>query len=103
MKYLTLDIVKKHLNVESEFTDDDSYIELLAEVAEAKVAKELCVTVDELQTIDGGNEIPEPLISAMLLSVGLYYANREEATSIKTKPLEQGAKYLVGLYRDYSK
>lgn len=103
MKYLTLDIVKKHLNIESEFTDDDSYIELLAEIAEEKVAKELCITVDELATIDGGKEIPKPLISAMLLSLGLYYSNREEATTIKTKPLEQGSKYLIGLYRDHSK
>lgn len=103
MEYLSLDIVKKHLNVESEFTDDDSYIELLAEVAEQKVAKELCVTVGDLAVIDGGKEIPKPLISAMLLSVGTYYANRENSVSANLKEIPQGVKYLIDLYRDYSK
>ena len=66
MTYLTLDIVKKHLNVESSFTDDDSYIELLADVAEQKVAKELHVTLQSLSTIGGASEIPTPLKQAML-------------------------------------
>ena len=65
MTYLTLDIVKKHLNVESSFTDDDSYIELLADVAEQKVAKERHVTLQSLSTIVGTSEIPTPLKQAI--------------------------------------
>lgn len=103
MKYLDLATVKQHLNVEQEFTDDDSLIEAYANAAEEKVAKELCVTVDELATIGGGENIPTPLTQAMLLCVGMYYKCREEATDVQTRPLEQGAKYLVQLYRDYSK
>ena len=102
MTYLTLDIVKKHLNVESSFTDDDSYIELLADVAEQKVAKELHVTLQSLSTIDGASEIPTLLKQAMLLSVGLYYANRDEASTALSRPIEQGSKWLIDLYRDYS-
>jgi hypothetical protein len=33
MDYLTLDEIKKHLNIDNWFTDDDSYLEGLAEVA----------------------------------------------------------------------
>lgn len=103
MKYVTLELAKQHLNVEESYTGEDSYIELLIGVAEAKVAKELCMKLDELATIDGGEEIPAPLRQAMLLSIGAYYANREEVTAIQTRPLEQGVKYLISLYRDYSR
>ena len=72
MKYLDLQLVKKHLNVEEDYKEDDMYIQSLVEVAEEKVAKELCITVDELATIDGGSELPAPLRQAILLSVGAY-------------------------------
>lgn len=100
--YVTLDLAKKHLNVEDSYTDDDMYIESLIEVAEEKVAKELCVTVDALGSIDGGKSIPSPLKQAILLSIGAYYANREEVTTVQSRPLEQGVRYLTSLYRDYS-
>lgn len=102
MNYLTLDIVKKHLNVESEFTDDDSYIELLTEVAEEKVAKELCVSVADLATIDGGKTIPAPIKQAILLSVGAYYAFREDISTANLKGIPVGVKHLLSLYRNYS-
>lgn len=103
MKYVTLELAKHHLNVEESYTGEDFYIESLIDVAEAKVAKELCMKLDELATIDGGEEIPAPLRHAMLLSIGAYYANREEVTVIQTRPLEQGVKYLISLYRNYSR
>ncbi|WP_415940707.1 head-tail connector protein [Phocaeicola coprocola] len=100
--YITLDEAKKHLNVEKEYTEDDTLIEMYIDVAEAKVAKELCVTVEGLAEIDGGESIPYPIKQAILLNVGMYYANREELTYTQSKPLEQGSKYLLSLYRDYT-
>lgn len=102
MEYVDLQLVKRHLNVEEEFTEDDEYIKLLIDVAENKVAKELCVSVKELATIDGGESIPVPLQQAILLTVGGYYANREEMTTVQSRPLEQGSKHLISLYRNYS-
>lgn len=102
MIYVDIQLVKRHLNVEEEFTEDDIYIETLIDVAEEKVAKELCVTVEGLATIDGGKSIPAPLKHAILLSIGGYYANREEITMVQSRPLEQGVKYLTSLYRNYS-
>ena len=102
--HVTLDEAKKHLNVEQEYTEDDNYIETLIDVAEAKVAKELCVKVEELATIEEGSKlIPHPIKQAILLNIGMYYANREEVTYKQSKPLEQGSKYLFALYRDYTK
>lgn len=103
MAYLTLDMAKRHLNIEPSYTDEDSYIEALITVAEEKTAKELCVSVEDLATIDGGKVIPAPLIQAMLLCLGAYYANRENTVYATLKEIPQGAKYLVDLYRDYSK
>lgn len=101
--YITLELAKKHLNVEESYTDDDVYIESLIEVAEEKIAEELCIAVTELKNVRGGVDIPAPLRQAILLSIGLYYANREEVTFLQTRPLEQGVRHLVSLYRDYSK
>ncbi len=102
MAYVDLQLVKRHLNVESDFSEDDDYIQTLIAVADAMVAKELCVPVEELATIDGGEDIPAPLKQAVLLSVGAYYAFREDITTVQSRPLEQGVKYLTQLYRDYS-
>ena len=101
MCYVELDMAKKHLNVESDFVDDDGYIQMLIDVAEAKVAKELCVSVKELATIGGGDTIPEPLKHAILLNIGGYYANREEMSNIQSRELAQGARYIISLYRNY--
>lgn len=103
MTYVTLELAKQHLNVEESYKDDDGYISGLIEVAEGKVAKELSVKKEDLATIDGGEDIPAPLVQAILLNIGGYYASREEITVVQTRPLVQGALYLVDLYRDYSK
>ena len=88
--------------MESWFTDDDSYIQLLCDVAEEKVARELHISVDELLQL-GAEGVPKPLQQAMLLNIGSYYKNREESVSVTSRPLEQGSKWLIDLYRDYSK
>lgn len=101
-KYATLEMAKRHLNIEDTFTDDDSYINSLIDVAEEKVAKELCMDVDSLATLGSGNTIPPTILQAILLSIGGYYTNREDITAIQTRPLEYGVKYLTQLYRDYT-
>lgn len=101
--YATLDMAKRHLNIEDAFTDDDLYIDSLISVAEEKVAAELCVSVGDLATINGGETIPAPLLQAVLLTIGAYYTNREDITAVQTRPLDQGVKHLTQLYRDFSK
>lgn len=102
-KYVKLELAKQHLNVESSFTEDDLYIESLIEVGEANIAKELCIPVDELATIDGNTIIPAPLRHAILLTIGTYYTNRENVSTANLKEIPSGVKHLVELYRDYSK
>ena len=98
--YGTLDMAKRHLNIEDAFTDDDCYIEAVIDVAEEKVAAELCTDVESMASIGKDGGIPKPLIQAILLTIGAYYTNREDITTVQTKPLEQGVKYLTELYRN---
>lgn len=102
MIYVDLELVKRHLNLESSFTEDDSYLGSLIEAAEENVAKDLCVTVEELETIGGGSRIPALLRHAILLTIGAFYSNRESVTNARLQELPRGVKYLTELYRNYS-
>lgn len=101
-RYATLDMAKRHLNIEDAFTDDDDYIEGLIDVAEEKVAAELCMDADSMASINKNGCLPSPLIHAILLTVGAYYTNREDITTVQTRPLEYGVKYLTQLYRNFT-
>lgn len=101
-RYATLEMAKRHLNIEDVFTDDDHYIEALIDVAEEKVAAELCMDVDGMASINKNGSLPSPLIHAILLTIGAYYTNREDITTVQTRPLEYGVKYLTQLYRNFT-
>ena len=101
-RYATLEMAKRHLNIEDAFTDDDHYIEALIDVAEEKVAAELCMDVDGMASINKNGSLPAPLIQAILLTIGAYYTNREDITTVQTRPLEYGVKYLTQLYRNFT-
>ena len=65
--YLDLETVKKHLLVDSTFTDDDSYITELIQVAENAVEVNLGIALKELE--DGEGNLPHSITHAMLLMV----------------------------------
>ena len=76
MQYLNLDLIKKHLNIDSDFHDDDSYLEALGNVVEEITEKHIDVSFKKLTT-DNNDKLPAPLKQAMLLLLGTYYSNRE--------------------------
>lgn len=98
--YISLDLAKKHLNLESGFTEDDEYILGLIEAAEQAVE----VHVNEpLEKIAAKNEgcLPIPLLHASLLMIGNLYQNRE-IVGTKTAQLPFNYRYLIDLYRNYN-
>lgn len=101
-KYATLDMAKRHLRIEDAFTEDDAYIEALIDVAEERVAAELCMEVDDMSKITKDGSLPATLLHAILLTIGAYYTNREDITTVQTKPLEYGVKHLTQLWRDFT-
>ena len=98
--YIDLDLAKKHLNLESSFTEDDEYILGLIDVAEKAVAAHANENLDELAEAGGGC-LPTPLIQAALLMIGNLYQNRE-VVGAKTQRLPFNYQYLIDLYRNYN-
>lgn len=97
--YIPLDLAKKHLNLEADFTDDDEYILGLIDAAEQSVRVHVNEDFDSIAEKNGGC-IPTPLFQAMLLMIGNLYQNRE-IVGTKTVALPFSYRYLIDLYRHY--
>lgn len=100
MNYLTLEEIKKHLNIDHDFTDDDSYIESLGEVAEEIVKQHIRKDL-YMVCVDNGNKLPSPIKQAMLLLIGNYYSNRESVTFAQAHELPLAYEYLLSPYVSY--
>ena len=101
MRFIELSQIKKHLNIDSDFTDDDSYLSSLGDVAEAAVEKHINQKLSRVVEENGG-DLPAPLLHAMLLFIGNMYLNREAVsfTNVTEIPLSYG--YLLDLYKCYN-
>lgn len=98
--FLDLCVIKKHLNIDEEYTDDDSYLVGLAEVAEKVVERHIDQDLDSI--VDEEGELPSPLLHAMLLFIGNMYANRESVAYTATSEVPKSYDYLLSLYRNYN-
>lgn len=97
--YIQLYQVKKHLNIDEDFRDDDEYLMQLVQVAEKVVEKNIDIKLEKLEDEDGF--IPVPLTQAMLLLVGNFYANRESVAFASTNNVPYSYQYLIDLYKNY--
>ena len=102
MDYLTLAQIKKHLNIDTQFTEDDEYIESLAEVAEQIVAQHLKQDLAVIAS-DYNDNLPKPIVHAMLLLIGNFYANRETVAFASAHELPLSYEYLLSPYVEYEK
>ena len=100
MNYLNLDILKKHLNVDSYFHEDDEYISSLGDVAEEMVATHLDNKLDII-TADNDGHLPMPIKHAMLLLVGNLYQNREGIAFTTVNDIPHSYDYLLAQYKNY--
>ena len=98
---MDLQVIKKHLNIDSDFTEDDSYLLTLADVAAQVIEKHIDQSLSDIAS-DGG-ELPAPLSQAMLLFIGNMYANRESVSYSSAVEVPFAYDYLLSLYKDYSK
>lgn len=97
--YIELDTIKKHLNIDPDFTDDDEYIEFLYNVAEDVIQKHIDTTFDSILQKKGS--IPDALLHAMLLFIGNMYANRESISYTSAQEIPTSLSYILNMYRDY--
>ena len=98
--YLQLYQIKKHLNIDADFHDDDEYLMDVALVAENMVQQNIDRPLSQME--NGEGEIPSPLIHAMLLLVGNFYANRESVTYGAATPLPHAYEYIIKLYKNFN-
>lgn len=98
--YIQLDLAKKHLNIEEDFTEDDEYILSLIEVAESAVRVHINEDFASIAEKNGGC-LPPPILQAVLLMIGNMYQNREPIGT-KNQALPFNYQYLIDLYRNYN-
>lgn len=99
--YITLELAKKHLNVEQDYTLDDEYILGLIEAAEQAVRVHVNEDLEGLAE-KNGCELPAPLLQAMLLMIGNLYQNREIVGN-KVLALPFNYQYLISLYQNFNR
>lgn len=101
MNHLTLKLIKEHLNLDNDFTLDDAYLSNLGDVVETVVEKNIDDSFVYLANANHG-KLPTPLIQAMLLLLGSYYANREHIAFNANYEVGNSYTFLIDLYRNYS-
>lgn len=99
--FLTLERIKRHINIDADFTEDDNYLISLAEVAEATVQRHIDSNLSELCEETGG-ALPAPLLHAMLLFIGDMYLNRESVAFSNATEIPFSYDYLLSLYKNYN-
>ena len=98
--YLQLYQLKKQLNIDTEFHDDDEYLCDLAMVAENAVQRHIDRPLSDYENDEG--MLPMPLIQAMLLMVGTFYAKRESIAFAASQEVPLAYEYLLSLYKNYN-
>ena len=97
--FITLDRIKKHLNIDNYFEDDDEYLLYLESVAETVVEQHIDKNLSDL--LDTNGELPTPLVHAMLLLIGNMYNNRESVTTGFALEVPLSYSYILDLYKNY--
>lgn len=98
--YITLSEVKRHLNIDATFTDDDGYLLSLIDVAERATALRLN---RRLETCVGRDGVFDPSVRhSVLLLIGTYYSQREATTPQQVTQVPLGFEYLADLNRRYT-
>lgn len=96
--YLTIEDLKKHLNVDH--SEDDDYIQELIEVAEDHVAALLNAPLSDY--VDGEN-LKASVKHAIRLLVGTWYASRESVAFATPSVLPDGVSALLMPLRKFVK
>lgn len=91
--------IKKHLNIDEDFNDDNKYLESLCLTAEELVQKHIDQKFDDIKANEGS--IPKPLIHAVLLFIGDLYDNRESVAYTTINELPFSLRCILQMYRNY--
>lgn len=101
--YVNLQQLKKHLNIDSSFHDDDEYLVDLAASAAQCVERHIDDKLENIIQASGGTTLPPPLVQSILILTANLYANRESIAFSSHTELPYSLTYLLDLYKNYSK
>ena len=87
MKWLSLDTIKHHLNIDTD--DEDMMLELYGDAAEEAILDITRRTYEELVQM-GGGKMPAKLYAAALQLVDVQYNNRSPYTSQQLSTIPYG-------------
>lgn len=100
MTYLSLEEIKKQLNIDSSFIDDDQYLIDLGNVAEQMVSRHIDQDLSKLQ-IDSST-LPAPITHAMKLYISNLYMQRESISNVNMNKVPNSYEYLLATYKNRS-
>ena len=98
MAYTLLAAVKAHLNIETAFTDDDTYLTSLIGVAELSIREYCCWAEAEYPDAD----IPVTIKQAALLLIGQLYTTRTIVSFAQGYEIPYSFKFILNPYRNYT-
>lgn len=96
--YIPLDLIKKHLNLDEWFEEDDAYLEHLCLVAQTAVENHIGYSIEEILQEDGLP--PKPILQAILLLIGGLYNQRESVSELTIKDVPAYS-YLLQYFKNY--
>lgn len=97
--YITISEAKQHLIIDADFNDDDAIILQYIQAAEEAIANHLDKPLKDC-LVNGS--LKANIKSAILLLIGVYYANREAVTYANARELPFSVKYLLQGDRKFS-
>lgn len=99
MQYLTLEEIKKQLNVDQDYTGDDEYLTLLGESAEDMVSQLIDCDLTELFAENG--EMPASIKHAMRMLVDYFYSQNRGSSS-ESIDIPNAIFTILKLYRNFN-
>ena len=98
--YIDLDTIKRHLNIDPDYTDEDEYLMMLADVVVRAIENHIDSSISRF--VDESGNLDPALQHAALLLIGNYYQNREsESVGHIVNTIPHGYEYLLQSFIDY--
>lgn len=97
--FITLERLKEHLNIESCFNEQDTYLLGLLRSAQSAVERDLDTRLSEYLLV--GGELDPTCQQAILVLVSNWYENRSLSTYGNAREVPKSYTYLIGLLRNY--
>lgn len=95
-EFVTLEMIKTHLNIEPFYNGDNDYLLHLREVAFLVVQNHIC---SDLATLQGSKKA---LQHCLLLLIGTYYFQRESIGTSSMKECPHTLQYILDQYKNYN-